>query len=626
MKKHLLIISLISLSLSIVAQSLVSKNINSNVLLFEDFESGIFPPANWTVIDGSVSANHWVDTVYEAYTNGTTTATVFYQSAVQQDEWLITPVVSIPTNITLLHFDWSTKFSLMASPDFGDFLVYVSNDGGSNWNIILDDDNQTSVENSGVEYPWAEYAWNHSAINLSDYLGQDIQIAFQYYSKSAPASLMIDNVRILELDAGDVGVVSADLPPFSAIGSSVVIQGEYYNYGYQSVNSVDIKWSVNGGAEHTKSLTGLNVSLLSTASFTHSINWVPDVVGYNTIKIWSENVNGDLGLDTDHSNDTLTQTVYIADQLAQRMALFEGFTSTTCSPCAYYNPGIDALLSSNIGKIIAVKYHQNFPSPGDPMYSYNGTTNYYRFNYYDGSYVPYGIIGTDFADNSGNLNQTIINTEYAKPAPFSIDGTYSVTDKTVTINGEITSLVDLPSNDLVYQIVIIENNIHYTTAPTPSADNGERDFSHVMRKMLPDYYGTEMTSQTANQITSFSQTYTFTDEIVNLEEIQVVVFIQDDATREIHQTAIMDYTTKVSSIDFNNQITVYPNPTRGIIFVSNVENSELKVYDILGSNVLSMESKEFEKSINVSDFKNGVYFVVINKDGETTTKKIIISK
>lgn len=44
---------------------------------------------------------------------------------------------------------------------------------------------------------------------------------------------------------------------------------------------------------------------------------------------------------------------------SMRMLLAEGFTSSTCGPCASQNPAFDALLHNNMDKITSIKYHMS---------------------------------------------------------------------------------------------------------------------------------------------------------------------------------------------------------------------------------------------------------------------------
>ena len=52
--------------------------------------------------------------------------------------------------------------------------------------------------------------------------------------------------------------------------------------------------------------------------------------------------------------------------------LYEVFTSSTCGPCAYANPILDAVLEANPGTHSLVKYQMNWPGSGDPYYTAEG--------------------------------------------------------------------------------------------------------------------------------------------------------------------------------------------------------------------------------------------------------------
>ncbi len=76
----------------------------------------------------------------------------------------------------------------------------------------------------------------------------------------------------------------------------------------------------------------------------------------------------------------------------------------------------------------------------------------------------------------------------------------------------------------------------------------------------------------------------------------------------------------VSEIKKSN-FSVYPNPTKDILYIENVENiSNLKLYDILGNKI---ELKISKNRINLSKLNSGVYFLNYTDEGYEIIKKII---
>lgn len=81
----------------------------------------------------------------------------------------------------------------------------------------------------------------------------------------------------------------------------------------------------------------------------------------------------------------------------------------------------------------------------------------------------------------------------------------------------------------------------------------------------------------------------------------------------------------VNQVEFEN-LSIYPNPTRDILNISNAENANIQVFDILGKMILSKENLSLNEQLIVSSLNAGVYFAKISKEGNTTTKKFIVAK
>ena len=89
-------------------------------------------------------------------------------------------------------------------------------------------------------------------------------------------------------------------------------------------------------------------------------------------------------------------------------------------------------------------------------------------------------------------------------------------------------------------------------------------------------------------------------------------------------SAQLESNTEVSknTISFS----VIPNPASDFIYITlnGAENSSIKIIDILGNN-LYFETISTSKKIDISDFKNGIYFISIeSSDSKIASRRLIV--
>ncbi len=237
---------------------------------------------------------------------------------------------------------------------------------------------------------------------------------------------------------------------------------------------------------------------------------------------------------------------------SQRMVLAEEFTSATCGPCASQNPAFDALLQQNAGVITSIKYHMSWPSPGnDPMYLQNPTDNNARRAYYGINSVPHvHMDGSWWNGMPSQVNQARINAAAAIPSQFNIQVQHQLSPNADSIY--ITTLIDATDNvsvaDLRVFVVVIEKHIHFTSPP---GTNGERDFYNVMKKMLPVNAGTSLPSNISSGEYMILTNKWKLENVYDNNELAVVVFIQDYATKEVYQAALSS-TTAITPLFTND--------------------------------------------------------------------------
>ncbi len=81
-------------------------------------------------------------------------------------------------------------------------------------------------------------------------------------------------------------------------------------------------------------------------------------------------------------------------------------------------------------------------------------------------------------------------------------------------------------------------------------------------------------------------------------------------------------TLSIEEGDLVTNFRIYPNPTEGkITFNYDLSNANYKIHDILGRSL--KEEKTLSNSIDISEFKSGIYFLTVRKDNKIFAKTIV---
>ncbi len=89
---------------------------------------------------------------------------------------------------------------------------------------------------------------------------------------------------------------------------------------------------------------------------------------------------------------------------------------------------------------------------------------------------------------------------------------------------------------------------------------------------------------------------------------------------------ISAYSFAQVSSDPKDQFTISPNPAKSELNIklpNTNEDSNLEVFDILGKRVYKGLITQLESSVNVSNWKSGVYLVRVSNTKATQTKRFI---
>ncbi|MFK7783822.1 MAG: PA domain-containing protein [Crocinitomicaceae bacterium] len=188
----------------------------------------------------------------------------------------------------------------------------------------------------------------------------------------------------------------------------------------------------------------------------------------------------------------------------QRVTLVETFTSSTCGPCNPGNIQLEGIFADpvNDDRYVSLKYQMNWPGSGDPYFTNEAGQ---RKNLYGISGIPTTKIDGMAEYNSNSVTQAHLLNAYAQAPLVNIITTYAIDaqGQTVDVSVDVEALTDLDSG-LVLHVGIFE----YLTANN-IATNGETQFEHVLKKMLPNANGSSMPALTIGQHYYYDETYTF---------------------------------------------------------------------------------------------------------------------
>jgi len=425
-------------------------------------------------------------------------------------------------------------------------------------------------------------------------------------------NIFIDEIVVDQIPVNDA-VMSA-LSVNSIIPSGVTaIAGTIKNNGLTTINTIDIKWQVDAGTIYSQSLSGLNLAGGQTYDFTHNAQWNATPGNYS-LKAWVSNINGG-STDGDTTNDTITKSVSVASSSASRTPLYEKFSSSTCPPCASFNGTyFSPFLSNNPNEFSLISYQVNWPGTGDPYYTAEVGT---RVSYYGVTGAPTLYVdakdGTNF--NAAALDSDL-NNALATPAYFTIDATKSLVGNVMSV--QVTTMPYLTGNYNLY-VAVVEK---LTTGNV--ASNGETEFHNVFMKMMSSASGDSVSfTHDVQTVNNFQTTLTglFIEQMSDLE---VIVFIQNPATKAIMQSKVATLALSANSFDSASKFKVYPNPSNGIVKIKTESPVDVVVMDISGKTVYTMNQVTSESQLNLSSLQKGIYMAKIMSEGTEETQKIIL--
>ena len=368
-------------------------------------------------------------------------------------------------------------------------------------------------------------------------------------------------------------------------GSSVEPIVLIKNKGADNLTSVDIEYSINGGASETYNWTGDLGFNLGEEVTLPEISFTPQAV--NTIEVTVSNPNG--LPDQNPDNDNIMEDFEAAPQIESSTVLFELKTDQYPSETTWKvrNSAGTVMFQGGPYSQANTIFNVTWDLPDTDCYTF---TIYDQYG--DGICCAYGIGYYKIKDE----NNTVLiqggefGSEESKPFERSGEAVLTanfLADQTSIVEGESVEFTDLSSGAISIWLWEFEG-------------------------------GTPAISSEQNPTVTYA-----------LEGTYDVTLTISDGTNTASETKvdyiIVDHITGIGE-NGSNGVNVFPNPTSGLIYVSGISNAQVKVYNNTGS-IVEEVKQTATGSIDLSDLENGIYFIqILGDDNTVISKKINLLK
>ena len=569
----------------------------------------------WTTLTDGTGAEQEAMLSY-SYDNGT-------YAALNPDNWLVSPKLHSNAGSTV-----TMQWTVASAPSYPaeHYGVYVStttNNDTASFTMV----DEWTISNGNAEV---------KNIDLSAYAGQDIYVAFRHHNCTDQYVLMIDNVQLYEgayvpdtltvtfaVNNAAMGTTNPAPGTYQYIAGDTVSFNAVANTGYHFVT-----WEYTLGSSTTVQTFDAQSAYFTASTF----------MSYGNVSFTAvfEAGNPDSTTITYAVNDATmgtttpapgTYTIYVGDNIQAAATPNAGYELTTWI--------LDYSLNGTVTNIVTIASDDDdFENP-----------------------ITFGTVPQSFADAGASFIVTaVFAASTTPPTPYTVTlisadatmGTVSPAGAT-TVN-EGSSFTATATANPGYHFVnwTDDNGNTFTTNPYTFTVNGNLTLTASFEANDPQvtYYNVNVTSAdpTMGNVSSSAsgQVAENTEVTVTATAFEGYRFVNwtNDAgtevstnnpytftvTADITLIANFELVDAIEDITLAQSINLMPNPADNFIEMrinSNVNVKEAVIYNAFGQIIQTVVLTDNHAHIDLSNMAAGMYFVRVNGDNVSATKKFI---
>lgn len=243
--------------------------------------------ACWYVHDVDADGTYWS---LSEYSHSGSYAFMHTFNSGDQDDWLISPLLSVPAGGVFELSFWSYN----SYPNsYGKNSLLIASGNGE---PVIDDFEEIWSPETVIE------EWVKTKIDLpASYAGKTIRLAFRYQGNDKH-TWYVDDLNISQLFPYDAGVTAITKPRSGDLSASEALRIKVKNFGSETLTNVLVKMAIDNGTP----VSGLVPSIAAGAAVEYAFETTANLSEIKSylIKAWTE-----LASDAKTANDTTTATV-----------------------------------------------------------------------------------------------------------------------------------------------------------------------------------------------------------------------------------------------------------------------------------------------------------------------------